>query len=228
MRTPLNAIIGFSEIIAKQAVGPLGDERYCDYGRDINDAGQHLLDLINDILDLSKVESGVDQLYEEEVAVEEVADSVIRLLRDRAFRAGVALVKEIEPNTATLFADARKLKQILANLLSNAVKFTDKGGRVTLRISCCPENGFMFQVSDTGIGIAEVDIPKALSLFGQVDGRLNRVHEGTGLGLPLTKALVELHGGVFEIESEVGAGTTVTVRFPATRTVVRELQVHMQ
>ncbi len=227
LRTPLNAIIGFSEIIAKQAVGPLGDDRYCDYGQDINDAGQHLLDLINDILDLSKVESGVDELYEEEVAVEEIADSVVRLLKDRAFQAGVALVKEIRPETTTLYADARKLKQILANLLSNAVKFTDAGGRVTVRISCSPDDGYVFQVCDTGIGIAKEDIPKALSLFGQVDGELNRVHEGTGLGLPLTKALVELHGGELEIDSEVGAGTTVTVRFPATRTVTKALHAQM-
>ncbi len=227
LRTPLNAIIGFSEVIAKQSVGPVGDSRYCDYGRDINDAGQHLLELINDILDLSKVESGMDELHEEVVAVDEIAESVVRLLKDRAFQAGVDVVLKAPPDTPALFADARKLKQILANLLSNAVKFTETGGRVALSISCCADRGYLFQVCDTGIGIAREDIPKAMSMFGQVDGTLNRVHEGTGLGLPLTMALVELHGGEIEIESEVGAGTTVTVRFPASRTIASQSHTHV-
>lgn len=219
LRTPLNAIIGFSEIIARETMGPLGDKRYCNYGQDVHDAGQHLLDLINDILDLSKVESGMDELREDVVVVEEIADSVLRLLQDRATQAGVTLVKDVPPETTALYADPRKLKQILANVLSNAVKFTETGGDVTLRISCSPDSGYMFQVIDSGIGMAPEDIPKALSLFGQVNGKLNRVQEGTGLGLPLTKALMELHGGTLALESEVDSGTSVTLRFPVTRNV---------
>ncbi len=217
LRTPLNAIIGFSEIIAQQTFGPVSNDKYQGYGQDICDAGRHLLDLINDILDLSKVESGVDELHADVLAVEEVADSVIRLLNGRAEDAGVALTMETVSDVPAMCADSRKLKQILANLLSNAVKFTDRGGQVVLRISCSPDSGHVFQVCDTGIGMAREEIPKALSLFGQVDGQLNRKQEGTGLGLPLTKSLVEMHGGSLDFESELGSGTTVTVRFPPER-----------
>lgn len=185
-----------------------------------------MLDLINDILDLSEVESGVDALQERELVVEEVADTVMRLLKERATKAGVVLVKEIQNDLPRLYADDRKLKQILANLLSNAVKFTEGSGRVTLRISCSRDGGYVFQVSDTGIGIAPEDIPKALSLFGQVDGQLNRKQEGTGLGLPLTKALVELHGGSLDLESEVGSGTTVAMRFPKARSLGGGSRLH--
>ena len=156
-------------------------------------------------------------------------DSVVRLLNDRALTAGIALSMEMvsefpEGDFPALYADERKLKQILANLLSNAVKFTGAGGSVTLRISCSRESGYVFEVNDTGIGIAPEDIPKALSVFGQVDGQLNRKQQGTGLGLPLTKALTELHGGTFDIKSEVGVGTTITVQFPAERIVAGDSQ----
>ena len=219
LRTPLNAIIGFSEIIGTETFGPIGNVKYRDYARDIHESGQHLLDLINDILDISKVESGMEELYEENVDISVVADSVLRLVRQRAQKHGVTLELELSDESPALRVDVRKLKQILVNLLSNAIKFTKSGGTVTLKGWGRIESGYVFQVIDTGIGIAPEDIPKALSQFGQVDNALNRQHEGTGLGLPLTKSLVELHGGSLDLQSDVGVGTTVTVRFPADRIV---------
>ncbi len=217
LRTPLNAIIGFSEIIGTEVLGPVGNTKYRDYAEDIHNSGQHLLDLINDILDLSKVESGMDELHEEEIEIPEVAHSVLRLVQQRAQKHGVNLELELPGTPLHLRADRRKLKQILVNLLANAIKFTETGGKVVLAVRCQGGQGYEFQVSDTGIGIAPEDIPKALSQFGQVDSTLGRQHEGTGLGLPLTKALVELHGGSLDLQSQPNVGTTVTVHFPAER-----------
>ena len=217
LRTPLNAIIGFSEIIGTEVLGPVGNTKYRDYAEDIHNSGQHLLDLINDILDLSKVESGMDELHEEEIEIPEVAHSVLRLVQQRAQKHGVNLELELPGTPLHLRADRRKLKQILVNLLANAIKFTEAGGKVVLTVRCQAGQGYEFQVSDTGIGIAPEDIPKALSQFGQVDSTLGRQHEGTGLGLPLTKALVELHGGSLDLQSQPNVGTTVTVHFPAER-----------
>ncbi len=217
LRTPLNAIIGFSEIIGTEVLGPVGSVRYRGYAEDIHASGQHLLDLINDILDLSKVESGMDELHEEDLEIHEVAKSVLRLVQQRAQKHGVGLSLKLPDNLPTLRADRRKLKQILVNLLANAIKFTEAGGSVVLGVRCGADHGFEFQVIDTGIGIASEDIPKALSQFGQVDSTLGRRHEGTGLGLPLTKALVELHGGSLDLQSQSNVGTTVTVHFPAER-----------
>ncbi len=220
LRTPLNAIIGFSEIIGTETFGPVGSVKYRDYADDIHASGQHLLDLINDILDLSKVESGMDELHEEEIAIAKIAQSVLRLVQQRAHKQGVQMNLELPDDLPYLYADPRKLKQILVNLLANAIKFTKAGGKVSLTVWARAESGYVFQIKDTGIGIALEDIPKALSQFGQVDSTLGRRHEGTGLGLPLTKALVELHGGSLNLQSEPGVGTVVTVRFPAERIVV--------
>jgi signal transduction histidine kinase len=217
LRTPLNAVIGFSEIITNETFGPVGSVKYCDYANDINQSGQHLLGLINDILDLSKIESGTDDLHEKRIEFSEIASAALKLVEQRANKGGIKLELELLDPLPALRADERKLKQILVNLLSNAVKFTDAGGAVTLRAWCRMDNGHAFQIVDTGIGIKSEDISKALSRFGQVDGDLNRQYEGTGLGLPLTKALVEQHGGTLELQSEAGVGTTVTVRFPAER-----------
>ncbi len=219
LRTPLNAIIGFSELIGNQVFGPVGNEKYLEYIRDINSSGQHLLDLISDILDLSKVEAGKLELYEENVDVAATIESCLTLLRERAESAGVSISCHLPKALPRLFVDERKLKQILINLLSNAVKFTPEGGRVALRVAVGPRRGFVIKVSDTGIGIAPDDIQRALAPFGQVDSALSRRFEGTGLGLPLTKALVEMHDGRFEIESTPGVGTTVIVRFPPRRIV---------
>ncbi len=218
LRTPLNAVIGFSEIMKTEAIGPIGSPQYRDYANDIYDAGSHLLTLINNILDLSKVESGADELREEDIEVAHAVESVLRMVRQRAERSRLQLAVDIPKNPPLLRADPRKVKQILVNLLSNAVKFTP-AGKITVKAWWRADGGYVFQVVDTGIGIALEDIPKALSQFGQVDGKLNRRYHGTGLGLPLTKALVEMHGGSFDLQSEVGVGTTVTVRFPAERIV---------
>ena len=216
LRTPLNAIIGFAELI-RDAQPASCDQTYRDYAADIRDSGQHLLDLINDILDLSKIESGADALDEQQVDVHEVINSVLTMSRGRAQKGGVKLELDVPDDLAPLLADMRKLKQILVNLLSNAIKFTDPGGTVTLAVSCEAGSGHVFQISDTGIGIALDDIPKALAPFQQVDGQLHRKYEGTGLGLPLTKSLVELHGGSLELKSRLGVGTTVTVTMPEDR-----------
>ncbi len=219
LRTPLNAIIGFAEIITNENFGPVGNPEYREYSNDIRESGKHLLSLTSDILDLSKIEAGTVELYEDEIDVPEIIRSVMKLVAHRAEQGGVELGLELPDQLPPLLTDERKLKQILVNLLSNAVKFTEAGGEVTLRVSSRMDDGYVFQVVDTGIGIAPEDIPKTLSRFGQVDSELNRKYEGTGLGLPLTKAFVEQHGGVLEVQSEVGVGTTFTARFPAERIV---------
>jgi len=221
LRTPLNAIIGFSEIIRLEQFGPVGSVKYFDYAADINASGQHLLALINDILDLSKVESGTATLEPEAVDPVALLQSILRLVRQRADANGVALDIQAPADLPPILADERKLKQILLNLLSNAIKFTDSGGRVAIDVSCDPNTGHVFRIRDTGIGMAPEDIPTALTQFGQIDSDLNRKYEGTGLGLSLTKAFVELHGGHLELQSEAGVGTTVTVRFAADRIAPR-------
>jgi PAS domain S-box-containing protein len=219
LRTPLNAIIGFSEIIEKEIFGPIGSPRYKEYANDIFESGTHLLNLINDILDVSKAEAGKIELQESQILLADLVDSSLRLIMPRAREAGVALAEPHVDHLPPLRADERRLKQVLINLLSNAVKFTPAGGRVSLDATVEPERGLAIRVRDTGIGMAPEEILKAMEPFGQVDSRLARKYEGTGLGLPLSKALVELHGGTLEIESQPGAGTTVTVRLPPERLV---------
>ena len=217
LRTPLNAVIGFSEVIGGQMFGPIGSPKYLEYVKDINASGVHLLALINDILDLSKIEAGKSELKEENVDVSCMIETCITLIRKQAEAEDIKLEYDAGSNLPTLYADERKLKQILINLLSNAVKFTPSGGKVITTAWSRPEDGFVFQVADTGIGIAPEDIDKALAPFSQIDSDLSRQSDGTGLGLPLTKALAEAHGGSLDLQSEAGIGTTVTVRFPAER-----------
>jgi signal transduction histidine kinase len=216
LRTPLNAVIGFSDILIGQIFGPLGDSRYRDYARDIRDSGQHLLNLINDVLDVSKVEFGKVELLEETVDVMGVVESCIRLMRERAETAGIRLHQELPRSLPQMQADSRRLKQILLNLLSNAVKFTPPGGRVTIRASEGAD-GLRLVVEDSGIGIAPGDLEKALRPFGQIDSRLARKYQGTGLGLPLARSMTELHGGKLVLESKPGRGTTATVWLPGSR-----------
>ena len=223
LRTPLNAIIGFSDMIKDGlAGGPAADDKFLEYVRHINESGYHLLGLINDILDLSKIEAGKLELDEEDIDTAEVIQSCIVLVKERAANGGVTLKIEIPQELPTLRFDERKLKQILINLLSNGIKFTPPGGTVTIKAWCRPDSGYVLQIIDTGIGIALEDIPKALAPFSQVDSELSRKYEGTGLGLPLTKSLVELHGGSLDLQSTVGAGTTVTIRLPAERIIAGE------
>lgn len=219
LRTSLNAIMGFSEILQNQTFGPVGNPKYLEYVKDIYESGEHLLELINDILDLTKIEAGESDLTEETIDIAKVVKSCLTLVQERAHKADLTLISEFEDDLAPLYADKRKLKQILVNLLTNAIKFTPSGGKVTIKIWYRAASGYVFQIIDTGIGIALEDIPYALAPFKQIDGDLARKYEGTGLGLPLTKSLVELHGGSFDLQSQVGVGTAVTVRFPAERIV---------
>jgi signal transduction histidine kinase len=219
LRTPLNAIIGFSELLRTEALGQLGHDSYRDYARAVHESGVHLLDIINDILDLSKIEAGTVELRDETVDVGAIAAGCVRIITERAASGGVTLVNEIPADLPMLRADERLLKQILLNLLSNATKFTQSGGSVTLGAALRPEGGIALVVADTGIGIAEADIERALTPFVQIDGALNRRYPGTGLGLPLTRSLAELHGGVLEIRSELGEGTVVTISLPPERTI---------
>ena len=213
LRTPLNAIIGFSEVVERELFGPLGNERYVSYVRDIRNSGEHLLSLINDILDLSKIEAGRFQLRMEEVDCNEIAHSVARLIRPRTVEHGLTMKIDLPDRPVVLNADKRAVKQVLINLLSNAVKFTPENGTVTLA-SRPWHDGVEFVVSDTGIGIDEKDMHVALAPFGQIDSQFTRKYEGTGLGLPIVKGIVELHGGTIEIKSEPNQGTSVVVRFP--------------
>jgi signal transduction histidine kinase len=219
LRTPLNAIIGFSEIIKDDRLAPSDTATYREYAGNIHESGCHLLDLINDILDLSKIKSGVAELQEEIVGIRALVRSVQNIVKGLAETSGVELELDMSKDISAVRADHRRLKQILINLLANAIKFTPEGGKVTLRVRFGAESGAIFQIIDTGIGIALADIPKALAPFQQIDGDLSRAYEGTGLGLPLSKALAEMHGGVLDMQSEVGVGTTITVRLPAHRIV---------
>jgi len=218
LRTPLNAIIGFSEIIRDQVVGAI-DARYARYGLDIHTAGQHLLRLIGDVLDLSKIEVGRLELHEEVVSLDEVVDSSLRLVQERATNAGIALERSLPAETPLLRVDPLRLKQIVLNVLSNAVKFTAPGGRVRISATLSAGTELAICISDTGIGMRRQDIETALTPFRQLDSGLNRRHEGTGLGLPLAKTLTELHGGRLEIDSEPNVGTTVKIHLPAERVV---------
>jgi signal transduction histidine kinase len=219
LRTPLNAIIGFSELMVNGARGPIGNPDYQGYLKDIFDAGTDLLRLINEILDLSKAEVGKLELIEDTVEVDSVVRTVTRLVGPRVDAAGLALETHYPDVPPLLFCDRLKLKQILLNLLSNAIKFTEPGGKITVSLDTDPERGFYIAVRDSGIGIAAADLPRIFQPFVQVDSALNRTHNGTGLGLPLAAAMVELHGGKLVIESEPGQGTLVKAYFPLARIV---------
>lgn len=219
LRTPLNAIIGFSEIIKEQMLGPIDRAEYVDYGDDIFQSGHLLLQLINDVLDVSKLAAGKFELHETEVDFESTLSAAMHLVAGRAETAGVSMGVKIAPDLPWIRGDERRLTQILLNLLTNAVKFTPSGGRVSIEAATDPEGNVSITVADTGIGMAPHEIPRALELFGQVDTKLSRRYEGSGLGLPLCKAIVELHDGRLEFESALGEGTTVIITFPAERTV---------
>ncbi len=219
LRTPLNAIIGFSEIIKDEIFGPVGSARYREYMHDIHDSGHHLLNLVNDLLDIARIEVGKTEVEDQVLAVAELVAASLAEFAERAAAGGVALHSEIPAELPRLRADPSKLRQMLGHLLSNAVKFTEPGGRVSVSARSGPEAGFVLQVTDSGIGMALKDIPVALAPFGQVKNPLRQRHEGSGLGLPLTQALAELHAGSLDLQSEPGVGTTVTLRFPAERVV---------
>jgi signal transduction histidine kinase len=221
LRMPLNAIIGFAELMRLELDGPLGARQYEGYVADIGESGAHLLRIINDILDLSKAEAGKMELCEEVVDLGELVGSVCRLVRHRSEAARLHLLAAICAPPPLLYCDERKLKQMLLNLLSNAIKFTPPGGRVVAAVDAGPEGGLRIAVRDTGIGIAARHLARVLEPFAQVEGPLGRRCPGTGLGLPLVKAMVELHGGTLELSSAVGKGTVATLAFPPARLVRR-------
>jgi signal transduction histidine kinase len=211
LRTPLNAIIGFAEVLGSDLAA--AEKNRVEYAKDIRSSGAHLLQIINEILDLSKIEAGKLELELGPVDIAGVVAACRRLVAERAAEAGLTLEVDAAPELPTLNADEHKLKQVVLNLLSNAVKFTPSGGAIRVRVSTERE-ALVLSVADTGIGIAEEDIPKAMAPFVQLDSTLARRYPGTGLGLSLSKSLVELHGGEFRLESRLGAGTTATLRFP--------------
>ena len=218
LRTPLNAIIGFSEVIQNEIMGKVqNNPRYVDYARDIRQAGTHLLGVINDILDIAKIEAGQLDLREDVFQAGEALGVCVKMLADQASENGLQLLREGPDKLPSLWADEKKFKQIVINLLSNAIKFTPEGGKVTLIAEIEDDGSLKLMVSDTGIGIAADDLGKAMAPFSQVDSAYCRRHEGTGLGLPISRALAELHGGTLVMESELEVGTKVIVRFPAER-----------
>jgi signal transduction histidine kinase len=220
LRTPLNAIIGFSEIIHLQSLGPDRGERYRTYARDIQDSGTHLLSIISDILDISKIEAGGAVLdHEADVDASEILHNVLRLVAPMATEKNIAVTVNAGTSPLHLLGSERMLRQILLNLISNAVKFTPDGGRVAIAGQTGRDGCLTITVVDSGIGMSSADIQVALTPFGQVDNRLSRRYAGTGLGLPIAKAMIELHGGRLWIDSAPHQGTTVRVQFPAERTV---------
>ncbi len=219
LRTPLNAVIGFAEFMADQGLGPLGNPGYLDCARDIKESGYQLLRMINDLLDLSKIEAGNAELREDSVDLRELVGLCLRTVKPQAKRAELTLDAVLPAQLPGLKADERKLKQMILNLLSNAIKFTPADGRVELAVFTEDRGDLIIQVRDNGIGIAPGDIPRAMETFSQIDGSIDRKYGGTGLGLPLTRSLVELHSGALELESALGAGTTVSLRLPARRVI---------
>lgn len=217
LRTPLNAILGFSDALRTGVFGELADPRQQGYVENIYESGSHLLDLITDILDVSLIEAGRLELQEAPAPVSEVAGAAIRLVRQRAEHENVRLVNTLSGDRRALYMDARRVKQILVNLLSNAIKFTPKNGEVSLGADIHEDGCFVLWVADTGVGMDAAGLATAMEMFGQNENQLSPLRDGAGLGLPLSKRLIEAHGGAIEIESQPGQGTTVRVCFPEER-----------
>lgn len=216
LRTPLNAVLGFSDLL-KSSLEAKGDSELGEYAHDIYESGDHLLEIINDILDIVRIEGGTFEIDETQVPVSDITDSCVNMITGRAEEAGVALKQDIPLGLPDIYGDPRRLKQAIMNLLSNAVKFTEKGGTITLSVRADSENNLAIEVSDTGIGMAPEEIPKIMRPFAQADGALSRKYEGTGLGLPIAKAIVEKHGADLIVSSIPGKGTMVTIVMPPSR-----------
>ena len=219
LRTPLNAIIGFSATLKQGIFGPLANDKQAEYITDIHNSGTHLLELINDILDVSSMEAGKLELHEEPCDLGQTIESSLKMVKQRARDGNVQLTASVPGDIPNLLADGRRIKQIVINLLSNAIKFTPAEGEVSLSVHCDDADLICLTISDTGIGMDEGEVLKALTEFGQIDSGHNRKYEGTGLGLPLTKGLVELHDGQLQVHSQKDQGTQVTVTFPPERTI---------
>jgi len=217
LRTPLNHIMGFAQVMAEESYGPLNDQRYREYANNIHESGKHLLAILNDILDVSRLETGVWQLVEREVDFNRVVDSVARMVLDRTTKAGLSLEISCDTDLAEVLADERMVRQMLLNLLSNAAKFTPEQGTISVQSMRNDAGETILRVSDTGVGIAEENFEKILMPFGQVENALSRSTSGTGLGLSLVKSMIELHGGEIRIESVPDEGTSFSLVFPASR-----------
>ena len=224
LRTPLNAIIGFSEIIAHELFGPIGNDRYRDYMKDIHKSSLHLLSIINDVLDMSKIEAGKLDIHEEEIAVEPLLAASLRMVRERARKQRLELVCKVADPEHIIFADERAMKQCLLNVLSNAIKFSRPGGRVSVEAAIDAQGRTVLTVADEGIGMTGEELERALQPFGQAHSSTTRTYGGTGLGLPITQGLIEAHGGTLVIDSRPGQGTRVSITLPAERT--RPAPVH--
>lgn len=219
LRTPLNAIIGFSEMITEEILGAIGNDIYQGYLLDIHNSGHHLLQLVNDLLDLEKIEAGQLALYEGDVSIDDLLTYCLRMIKGRKEASSLLFLHESSDDLPMVRVDERLLKQVVLNLLTNAVKYSQKGGTISLSAYMNADNGISIVVADTGVGIAEEDISVVMEPFGQVRSNVHLSHEGTGLGLSLSKQLVLLHGGTLELESEFGKGTTVTICLPAERII---------
>jgi PAS domain S-box-containing protein len=216
LRTPLNAIIGFSEVMKDELMGPLGAKIYKEYSGDIHESGRHLLAIINDILDLSRVESGQATLNESEIDVPQMIEACLILIRGKADAGGLTVTTDMVQRLPAIYGDERLLKQALLNLLSNAVKFTPRGGLVKVKAALTGD-GLDISVIDSGIGMSAAELEQVARPFVQLENWLVRKYEGTGLGLSIVKAFCELHSGSLQISSEPGHGTTTTIRLPAAR-----------
>ncbi len=217
LRTPLNSIIGFSDFLLTEMFGPLGHDNYREYIGDINTAGNHLLEVIGDILDISKIEAGEMTLSEAPFRIDQALLDCVQMVRERAERAGLVISAKFAQGLPKFIGDELRFKQIVLNLLSNAVKFTPSGGQVRVRAAINDDGTLGLEVSDSGIGIAAADLPKVLAPFEQVRDDATHAHAGTGLGVYITMSLVELHGGSLAIDSAPGEGTTIIMSFPAAR-----------
>lgn len=217
LRTPLNAILGFSEIMKEELLGPLDNKSYKEYVCDIHSSGDHLLNLINEILDLSRIEAGRYELNEEAIALIEVVEDCLALIQIRSKKKNIAVTIAFERDMPRLWADQRAIRQIVLNLLSNAVKFTPQGGEIAISVGWTAGGGQYVSIKDNGPGIPEEEIPIVLSQFGQGSIAIKSAEQGTGLGLPICQALVDMHNGTFDLKSKLRLGTTVTVSFPRAR-----------
>ena len=219
LRTPLNAILGFSEVMAKEVLGPVQNETYREYAKDVHQSGQHLLELINEILDLSRIEAGRYQLSEEPLALADVVHECCRMMELKVKAKGIKLIQQFEPTLLNLLADERALRQITLNLLSNAVKFTPSGGEIRVLVGWTAGGGQYISVCDNGPGIPEEEMPLVLAAFGQGSVAIKSAEQGTGLGLPIVQGLANLHGGLLQLKSKLREGTIATVVFPRSRVV---------
>lgn len=226
LRTPLNAILGFSEVLKNEVLGPLPNAQYRDYANDIHESGAHLLNLINEILDLSRIEAGRHELVEEAVQVAYTVEEAAHLLAMKAKAKAITVHEDYQANLPGLWADERAIRQITLNLLSNAIKFTPLNGEVVIRVCATADGGQMIEVRDTGPGIPEAEIPIVLTSFGQGSIAIKHAEQGTGLGLPIVQAIMKTHGGRFELHSRLREGTVVRALFPADR--VMEAMAPMQ